>query len=191
MGVVPHVQSKLSHALHAHRGKKLLQDLQTQESTTMKRAMVRFRGAREKGAMAFVECLGVSQEDMMEGPLWRETSLRSLGLHDAAELVGGMCRGNDCRQETSRLHAISCTKTRWSSLTHNRVLHQALARSLRESKVQFVVEDIWPFRERASGQNGRLNPLRMDITTTLDSRIRRFYSTLPLSTLAPAPIWGI
>ena len=35
----------------------------------------------------------------------------------------------------------------------------------RESKVQFVVEDTWPFRERASGQNGRLNPLRMDMTT--------------------------
>ena len=35
----------------------------------MKRAMARFRRAREKGAMAFVECLGVSQEDTMEGPL--------------------------------------------------------------------------------------------------------------------------
>ena len=76
-----------------------------------------------------------------------------------------MCHGNSCRQETTRLHAISCTKTGWSSLTHNRVLHQALARSLRESKVQFVVEDTWPFRQRASEQNGRLNPLRMDITT--------------------------
>ena len=65
--VVPRVQSKLSRALHAHRGKKLLQNLQTQESTTMKRAMVRFQGAREKGAMAFVEFQGVSQEDTMEG----------------------------------------------------------------------------------------------------------------------------
>ena len=37
----------------------------------MKRAMVRFTGAREKRAMAFVECLGFSQEDTMEGPLWR------------------------------------------------------------------------------------------------------------------------
>ena len=43
--------------------------------------------------------------------------------------------------------------------------HQALARSLGESKVKFNVEDAWPFRERASGPNGRLNPLRMDITT--------------------------
>ena len=165
VGVVPRVQSKLWRALHAHRGKKLLQDLQTQESAATKRAMVRFRGAREKGAMAFVECLGFSQEDTMEGTLWRETLGRSLGSHDATELVGGMCHGNGCRQETTRLHAISCSKTGWSSLTHNRVLHLALARSLRESKVQFVVEDAWPFRQRASEQNGRLNPLRMDITT--------------------------
>ena len=84
MGVVPRVQSKLSRALHAHRGKKLLQDLQTQESAAKKRAIVRFRVAREKGATAFVECLGASQEDTMEGPLWRETLGRSLGSHDTA-----------------------------------------------------------------------------------------------------------
>ena len=124
--VVPRVQSKLSRALHAHRGKKLLQDLQTQESAATKRAMVRFMGAQEKGAMAFVECLGFSQEDTMEGPLWRETLGRSLGSHDATELVGGMCHGNGCRQETTRLHAISCSKTGWSSLTHNRVLYHWL-----------------------------------------------------------------
>ena len=162
VGVVPCVQSKLSRALHTHRGKKLLQDLQAQESAPMIIYMVRLRGAREKGAI--VECLGVSQEDTMEGPLKREILGRTLGSHDAAELVGGMCHANGCRQETARLHAISCAKTEWSSLTHNRVLHQALARSLRKSKVQFVVEDTWPFRERARGQNGRLNPLRMDIT---------------------------
>ena len=46
VGVVPRAQSKLSRALHAHRGKKLLQDLQTQESAATKRAMVRFRRAR-------------------------------------------------------------------------------------------------------------------------------------------------
>ena len=89
--VVPRVQSKLSRALHAHRGKKLLQGLQNLENTTMKRAMVRFRGAREKGAVAFVECLGVSQEDTMEGS------------HDAGEIVGS-------RQGTTRLHATSSTK---------------------------------------------------------------------------------
>ena len=74
-----------------------------------------------------------------------------------------MYHGDNCRQEPTRFHAISCTKTGWSSLTHNRVLPQVLVRSLRESKVQFVVEDTWPFRERASAQNGRLNTLCMDI----------------------------
>ena len=79
MGVIPRVQSKFLRALYAHRRKKLLQDLQTQESTTtMKRAMVRFRGERERGA----ECLGVSQEDTMKGSLWRETLARSVGSHD-------------------------------------------------------------------------------------------------------------
>ena len=90
VGVVPRVQSKLSRALHAYRGKTLLQDLQTQESAAKKRTMVWFRGAREKGAMVFVECLGSLQEDTMEGPLWRETLGRSQGSHDATEL-GGMC----------------------------------------------------------------------------------------------------
>ena len=98
MGVVPRVQSKLLRALRAHRGKKLLQDLQNLESTAMKRAMVRFRGAREKDAMTFVKCPRVSQGDTMEGPLWRDTLGRSMGSHDAAEIVGGMCHGNGCRQ---------------------------------------------------------------------------------------------
>ena len=53
MGVVSRAQSKLSRALHAHRGKKFLQDLQNLENTATKRAMVRFKGAREKGARAF------------------------------------------------------------------------------------------------------------------------------------------
>ena len=78
-------------------------------------------------------------------------------------IVGGMCHGNCCRQETTRLHAIPSTQTEWSSLPHNRVLHQALARSLRESKIKSVVEDTWPCREGAininSGQSDKLNPL--------------------------------
>ena len=42
----------------------------------------------------------------VEGGLRRE-----LGSHDAAKLVGGMYHGNGCRNETSRLHAVSCIKT--------------------------------------------------------------------------------
>ena len=91
--VVPRVQSKLSRAPHAHRGKMLLQDLQNLENTAMKRAKVRF-----------------SQEDTIEGLLWRETLGRCLGSHGTAEIVGRMCHGNGYRQETTRLHAISCTK---------------------------------------------------------------------------------
>ena len=97
VGVVPRVQSNLSRALYAHRGNKLLQDLQTQESAAMKRAMVRVRGAQGKGAMTFVKCLGILQEDTMEGPLWRKTLGRSLGSHGAVERVGRMCHGNSCR----------------------------------------------------------------------------------------------
>ena len=69
MGVVPRGQLHLSRALHAHRGKMLLQDLHNLESTATKKAMVRFRGAREKGAMVFVECLGFSKEATMVNPL--------------------------------------------------------------------------------------------------------------------------
>ena len=61
--------------------------------------------------MAFIEFPGVSQVNTMEGPLSRETLGRSLVLHDTAERVGGMCHSNGCRQQTTRLHAISCTKT--------------------------------------------------------------------------------
>ena len=88
----------------------------------MKRAMVKFRGAREKGPMTFVECLGISQDDTMESLVWRETMNRNLVSHDAAELVGGIYHGNDCRQKNTRFHAIFCTKMGCSSLTHNRVL---------------------------------------------------------------------
>ena len=39
--------------------------------------------------MAFMECLGVSQEDTMEGPLWRETLGRSLGRMTRQNLLVG------------------------------------------------------------------------------------------------------
>ena len=69
MRVVPRVQSKPSRALRAHRGKKLSEDVPNLKNTAMQRAMVRFREAREKDAMVFVESLRVSQEDTMEAPL--------------------------------------------------------------------------------------------------------------------------
>ena len=129
------------------------------------RAMVRFRGARQKGSMAFVECLGVSQENNVEAPLWRETLAGAWSRMTLRKLLVGCVMAIVAGKELPPSTPYLAQKTGWSSLSHNRVLHQALARSLRESKVQFVVEDTWPFRQRASEQNGRLNPLRMDITT--------------------------
>ena len=65
--VVLRVQSKLSRAFHAHRGKELLQDLQILDNATMKRERYC------KGAIAFDACLGILREATMEGSLWRET----------------------------------------------------------------------------------------------------------------------
>ena len=47
-----------------------------------------------------------------------EGNLRqSLGSLDATELVGGMCHGNGCRQETTRLHAIFYRKKTFFKFT--------------------------------------------------------------------------
>ena len=54
----------------------------------MKIEITRFKGAREKGGITFVDCLELSQEDTMEGSLLREITGRSLRLHDAAGSVG-------------------------------------------------------------------------------------------------------
>ena len=87
----------------------------------------------------------------MKAPLFRETLGRSLGSHNATGLVGGMSHGNGC-QKTTRLHAKSCGKRGWSSFTHIRVLHRELARSLRESKVQFVFKDTRPSERKLANK---------------------------------------
>ena len=79
------------------------------------------------------------------------------------------------------------------SRTHNWMLHRALARSLCESKVHFVVEGSWPFRERPSGQNGRSNPLRTSITTEAGalfdnhSRLKNKALLLDITIVNPCP----
>ena len=99
--VVPRVQPILSRALHARRGKKVLQNLQNLDNTTMKRAMVRFRGALEKAIMTCLKYLELPQEETIESPLFREILGKSLRQQDAAEFVGRMCHGNGFRQETT------------------------------------------------------------------------------------------
>ena len=163
-GGVPRVQSKLCRALHAHRGKKLLQDLQTLKSVAMKRAMVRFKGAREKGAMTFVECLGISQEDRMEGSLWSETLGRSLGSMTLWNVLVGcimaMFAGNKPlaftpylaqRQDGAPSPTIGCPTEHWLD-------------PFARAKSNLLLKVHGP-SEKTSGRNGRLDPLRMDVTT--------------------------
>ena len=62
----------------------------------MKRAMGRFRGARGKSVMTFVEFLEVLQKRHDEG-LPVEGDLRQEpGSHDAVELFVGTYHGNGC-----------------------------------------------------------------------------------------------
>ena len=58
----------------------------------------KIQGRAGERPITFVECLGVSQKDTMRDSLWRVTLGRSMGPHDAVELVGGMCHGNGRRQ---------------------------------------------------------------------------------------------
>lgn len=44
----------------------------------------------------------------------------------------------------------------------NRVLHHALARSLRESNIQITIEGAWPFQQRDTEQQAGHNSLRME-----------------------------
>ena len=61
------------------------------------------------------------------------------------------------------MHTLSCTKSGWSTITHDNVIRRALLRPLRECQTSTQKEDVTPFR--SSVQSGRgSNPLRMDVT---------------------------
>ena len=71
-----------------------------------KRAMTTFKDVRENITTVYVEFLGISQEDKIEGSLWRETSSWSLEPHDTAEPVGEMCHGKLPEKHHPPLHYI-------------------------------------------------------------------------------------
>ena len=137
--------------------------------------------------MAFMECLGVSHEDTMESYLWRETLGRDMASHDAVEPVGGTCHSNSCRKEITRLHTISWIRTGGSSVNQSRVLHHAVARSLRENNFQIIIKDKWPFQQRSIRQQGGQNPLSVDVKAEVgallimnpDTRARRYCLASP------------
>ena len=121
--------------------------------------------------MAFVECQGRGPLDTMEPSLWRETLGRCLGSHDRCDPIGGMCHGAGCQQVTTRLHTLACPKTGWSTRTHSQVLHQAVARSLRECNLDICLEDATPFLANAQARRSP-HPLRMDVTVGPSSLFR-------------------
>ena len=76
------------------------------------------------------------------------------------------------------LHATSCTRTEWSFLTHNRVVHQVLARSLRGGEFQFVIEDTWVISTAFECEQQRgPNPSRTGVTTEKAGSILRQQSS--------------
>ena len=117
---------KFLSAIHAHHGEKLLRDLQTQESAAIKRAIARFRGAREKGAMAFVECRGVLQEDTMEAPCggkpqagaWGRVTRRNVFVGCVMAIVSGKKSPASTpylaqRRDGALLLTIGCSTRHW------------------------------------------------------------------------------
>lgn len=69
---------------------------------------------------------------------------RFLGSQHEYESIGGTCYIMGYRKQSSILRTISCLKTGWSVLTHSQILHQAVARSLRESSLAIYNEDTTP-----------------------------------------------
>ena len=117
----------------------------------MNSTMVRFREARKKSAMAFVGRMEVSQEDTTGGLLWRESldRSRSLGSHDAAGLVGGMCYDKGYRQETTRLHC-----TLYSARRQDGVLSLTIECSTRHSLDPLArAKSSSPFKRRGPSDN--------------------------------------
>ena len=68
VGAASLLRSNLSRAHDVRNGKKLLQELQTLDSTTTRRALVRFKRAWEKGDRTFVKCLGSSKKTRCRAP---------------------------------------------------------------------------------------------------------------------------
>ena len=77
--------------------------------------------------------------------------------------MGGVCYANGCHEQVTKLHTLTCGKTGWGTITHNRILHRAVARELRDARVPISIEDSTPFTQ--SRQGASEHPLRMDIVT--------------------------
>lgn len=119
-GLCPRYNLRSRMSLHTHRGSKYLEDLRNQEKDWSNRAMFTMR---EHGRI-----LGDLQQGQ-DGRLPEERKSRQeSGTTRCSGTSLRTCHGNGGQKETIRLHVTSCTKTGWSSLNHNRVLHHAVVR---------------------------------------------------------------
>lgn len=118
-----------------HRGTKHLEDLRNQDNDRSKRAMVRFREGGEEGNHSTCGMLGGSKRGQIERLSVERNSRQESGMTRCGGTSPKDMPWKCCRKETICIHAIWGKKTGWSSLIHNRVLHEPLARSLRDSYV--------------------------------------------------------
>ena len=170
LGAKPHsrpmtarqVQSRITRALHAAQGRKLLSDLKAQaDSPVQQRAYVRFAGARGKGAMAWVTCQGIELGERVAPALFREILARNLGSHDRDATLGSRCH-EGCDMAPSQIHSLTCTRGGMQTHTHQALLHGFLTRTLRECRVPHEEETPSPFKEGTGNGQGSF---RMDVVT--------------------------
>ena len=133
-----------------------------------KRALVRYQGARGRGAMAWVACQGVSHWDRMDPEMYRETLARGLGSHDIERPIGTRCHAG-CEQEASHTHSLICTRGGMQTHTHDAILHRFLVRALKDCRIAHDVETEAPFKEGTGNGNGNY---RMDVVTGYGALLR-------------------
>lgn len=106
------------------RGTCLRQHFREKNGRVAKRAYVRSTGVREKGAMAFAECQGLTPFDTIEASVWRETLKGCLGSLDRRDLIGGLCHATGSHDRTIGLHTFTCRTLGWNILACSQMLRE-------------------------------------------------------------------
>ena len=162
VGVVLKLQSRIARVLHEHHGKELISHLKARATDTKgKRTLVRFQGARSKGAMAWVACQGIHRGERTTPDLYRGTLGRCLGSHDEDVPVGGRCYAG-CPQPMTKNHSLCCVQGGLQNHTHETILRGFLVKALHRCNIIHAVESTLPFKGRTTGDQGSL---KMDVVT--------------------------
>jgi hypothetical protein len=124
--VPPHLQAKLSDALHAVRKTSLIASLAAPALTEEQEAdrliaMARFNSERGKGAMAVFQVRPSKEPALtMRADLFRETGRRMLGV-DKPE-TRGICGAGSCDQDMTAQHSYTCNKNAQFTQRHDSVV---------------------------------------------------------------------